>query len=210
MVTRVGCSLLLAAVMGFAGSLNAQERQALAAGSSIQVLRLRPVADPGSRAAIASPIAGLSAEQKVWMARRALGPTGGTVHGAESPIRVSAVTPRVPGRAWIHLNNGTLLSGEGADGVVRLGGESSYLGLTLSLSQPSQPHLLQCLVQGKPGLTTVVVRAGATSMQTSIEPGWHHVGWLLYPDGAGQFGIEIAPAPHFLLEVKHCEITPLN
>jgi hypothetical protein len=57
----------------------------------------------------------------------------------------------------------------------------------------------------------MLVAAGrAISMQTSVEPGWHYVGWLLYPEGAGQFGIELAPAPHFLIEVKYCEITPLD
>jgi hypothetical protein len=211
MLTRTSL-LLLAASTALVAPVSGQQRQAAVTGSSIQVLHLTPIAGQGSRLTMASAgvIPGLSVEQKVWMVREALGPAGGTVPGAEAPIRITAVAPRVPGRAWIRLNNGTLLAGEGSEGVFRIGGESSYLGLTLFLSQPSQPHLLQCLVQGKPGVTTVTVHAGAVSMQTSIQPGWHPVGWLLYPEGAGQYNLEIAPGPHFLLEVRYCEITPLN
>jgi hypothetical protein len=204
--------LLLAAVTAFTPAVVGQQRQVAVTGSSIQVLHLSPTAGQVSRVArgTAGVMPGLSSEQKVLMAREALGPSGGTVNGAEAPIRITAVAPRVPGRAWIHLNNGTLLAGEGSEGMFRIGGESSYLGLTLFLSRPTQPHLLQCLVQGKPGVTTVTVHAGAVSMQTSVQPGWHHVGWLLYPEGAGQYNLEIAPGPHFLLEVRYCEITPFN
>jgi hypothetical protein len=139
MVTRVWYSLLLAGTTGFARSLPAQERQVPATAPTIQVLHLTPAAIPGTRSPIASPtvVVGLNAEQKVLLARRALGPAGNTVHGAEAPIRLSAIMPRVPGRAWIHLNNGTMLSGDGPDGVFRLGGESSYLGMTLVFPQPS-------------------------------------------------------------------------
>jgi hypothetical protein len=211
MLTRTSL-LLLAAATALVAPVAGLQRQPAAAGSSIQALHLTPIAGQGSRLTMASAgvTPSLSAEQKVWMVRQALGPAGGNVHGAEAPIRITAVTPRVPGRAWIHLNNGTLLAGEGSEGVFRVGGEASYLGLTLLLSQPSQPHLLQCLVQGKPGVTTVSIHAGAVSMETSIPPGWHPVGWLLYPEGTGQYNLEIAPGPHFLLEVRYCEITPLN
>ncbi len=211
--------LVVTASLIVSGSLAAQERRLsptrspIAIGSPIQVIRLTAAPVRSSMTRVAAPVtAGLTAEQKIQMATEALG-TARAVHGAEAPIRITPATPRVPGRARIMLNRATMVVSDGAlggDGEFRLGGESSYLQLNLSLPQPSQPHLLECLVQGKPGVITVVVRAGTAAMQTSVQPGWQHVGWLLYPEGAGNYSIELSAGPHYLLQVQYCEITPLN
>jgi len=150
--------------------------------------------------------------EKVLLARNALAGSGTTIEVSEAPLRLTPATTRIPGRAWIMLNNARMSSedGAGGEGEFVLGGASSFLRIYLETTGPARPYLLDCVAMGKPGAVTVKLNAGSASMATTIGPGWHHVGWLVFPEGSGNYVLELVPGDHELVTIQYCEITPFH
>jgi hypothetical protein len=207
--------LLVVTMLCLPAQLMGQARRAPPALPAVQMIRIGP--SIGRRAApmtasIARSMPALDPDEKLLLARNALAGSGTTVDGAEPPLRLTPAMTRIPGRAWIMLNNARMSSegGEGGEGEFVLGGQSSFLRVYLELTGPPRPHLLDCVAMGKPGPVTVRLSAGSASMATTIHPGWHHVGWLVFPEGSGSYVLELAPGDHQMVTIQYCEITPFH
>lgn len=207
--------LLVVTMLCLPAQLMGQERRASPALPAVQLIRVGP--SIGRRTApmtagLTRSMPALDPAEKLLLARNALAGSGTTVDGAESPLRLTPAMTRIPGRAWIMLNNARMSSedGAGGEGEFVLGGASSFLRIYLETTGPARPYLLDCVAMGKPGAVTVKLNAGSASMATTIDPGWHHVGWLVFPQGSGSYVLELAAGDHQMVTIQYCEITPFH